>query len=164
MYHLEHNVVDMKKELPYPKDLYFEGEEDSMTLLSYTHGWTVFCPEKAIVYHSYTNNLSDSPEKYRPLHWEDHPGGDFNKNQFHIDKIKIGTKRTVEDYFKELNQFTYNYKQFELHYQPKNAFIFQLLDRDKKTIYTKHSPQITNNILQLDCKQELLIQPFLYYN
>ena len=30
----------------YPKDLYFEGEEDTMTLLSYTHGWTVFLPRK----------------------------------------------------------------------------------------------------------------------
>lgn len=147
---------------PYPKDLYFEGEEDSMTLLSYTHGWTVFCPEKAIVYHSYTNNLSDSPEKYRPLHWEDHPGGMPNANQFHVDKIKVGTKRTVEDYFKELNQFTDNYKQFELHYQPREGFIFQLFDRDKTTIYTKHSPQIMNNILEIDCTQELLHSAYSY--
>ena len=147
---------------PYPKDLYFEGEEDTMTLLSYTHGWTVFCPEKAIIYHSYTNNLSDSPEKYRPLHWEDHPGGMLNANQFHVDRIKVGTKRTVEDYFKELNQFTDNYKQFELHYQPREKFIFQLLDKDKKTIYTKYSPPISNNILEIDCTQELLHSAYSY--
>lgn len=147
---------------PYPSDLYFEGEEDTITLLSYTHGWTVFCPEKAIIYHSYTNNLPKSSEKYRPLHWEDNPEGLTNIKHFHMDRIKLGTKRTIEQYFKELNQFTDNYKQFELHYQPREAFIFQLLDINKNIIYTKYSPKISNNILEIDCTQQLLHSAYSY--
>ena len=151
------------KDSPYPGDLYFEGEEDQMTVLSYTHGWTVFCPEKAIVYHSYTNNLSDSPEKYRPLHWEDHPGGGSNK-AFNIRDVTLGNKRSIENYFMELNQFTDNYKQLELPTLPSydNIVFWQLLflDASNKALHTQMIHKIEKNVANITTDQQTLHQTY----
>ena len=151
------------KDSPYPGDLYFEGEEDQITVLSYTNGWTVFCPEKAIIYHSYTNNLKESDEKYRPLHWEDHPtGGPERDNRFDIYKLNIGSVRSIENYFKELNQFTDNYKKFELHYSPTYPFVFKLCDKFNKVIYKKYSSVLGDNVLNLECSQQELHNSYYY--
>lgn len=61
-------------EVPYDRDIYFKGEEDSLHLRSYTHGWDVFIPPLNVVYHDYNDNRLQSPTKVRPLHWEDHKG------------------------------------------------------------------------------------------
>ena len=134
-----------------------------MTVLSYTHGWTVFCPEKAIVYHSYTNNFSDSPEKYRPLHWEDHPGGGSNK-AFNIQDVTLGNKRSLENYFKELNQFTENYKQLELPTLPSydNIVFWQLifLDATNKVLHSQMIHKIEQNVANITTDQQTLHQTY----
>jgi len=151
------------KDAPYPGDLYFEGEEDQITVLSYTHGWTVFCPERAIIYHSYTNNLSDSPEKYRPLHWEDHPGAG-SKKSFNIQNLKLGNKRSLENYFKELNQFTENYKQLELPTLPQynNTLFWQLIffDVNNKQLHMQLIDKIEKHTANITTDQQTLHQTY----
>src|SRR5690606_31241175 len=36
------------KEVPYDPELYFEGEEDTLAVRSFTHGWDLFHPHRAI--------------------------------------------------------------------------------------------------------------------
>lgn len=52
-------------EVPYDPELYFEGEEITMAIRSFTHGYDLFHPHEIIVWHEYTRN-------YRVKHWDDH--------------------------------------------------------------------------------------------
>lgn len=51
-------------DVPYDPELYFSGEEDSMALRAFTHGYDLFVPHRSVIFHEYTR-------KYRPKHWED---------------------------------------------------------------------------------------------
>jgi hypothetical protein len=64
------------KEVPYNKDFYFGGEEDHLSIISFVKGWDVYVPESSTIWHDYTDTRIQSPKKYRPLYWEDHPGVD----------------------------------------------------------------------------------------
>jgi hypothetical protein len=55
------------KEVPYDPHLYFIGEETSLAVRLYTHGWDVFTPTDVLLYHDY----NDRPD--RPRHWHDRP-------------------------------------------------------------------------------------------
>lgn len=47
-------------------ELYFEGEEISLAVRAYTHGYDLFHPHRTTVYHHYGR-------EGRPKHWSDHP-------------------------------------------------------------------------------------------
>src|SRR5205823_4031879 len=53
------------REVPYDPDLYFIGEEITLTIRAYTHGYDLFHLAEIIVWHEYTR-------QYRTKHWEDH--------------------------------------------------------------------------------------------
>jgi Glycosyltransferase (GlcNAc) len=53
------------KEVPYDPNLYFMGEEASMTVRAFTHGYDLFHPSEVIVWHDYLRLAS-------PKHWDDH--------------------------------------------------------------------------------------------
>ena len=53
------------EEVPYDPDLYFLGEEITLTVRAYTHGYDLFHPSEVIVWHEYTR-------EYRTKHWDDH--------------------------------------------------------------------------------------------
>eukprot|EP01090_Pellita_catalonica_P007674 TRINITY_DN18270_c0_g1_i1.p1 TRINITY_DN18270_c0_g1~~TRINITY_DN18270_c0_g1_i1.p1 ORF type:complete len:342 (+),score=36.13 TRINITY_DN18270_c0_g1_i1:85-1110(+) len=61
--------AQMLKEVPYDKHLpfIFFGEESSMTVRLYTHGWDFFAPSEHIVYHlwkrDYRPNFRENPDK-----------------------------------------------------------------------------------------------------
>jgi hypothetical protein len=52
-------------EVPYEPNLYFIGEEITLAVRAFTHGYDLFHPGEAIVWHEYTRS-------YRPKHWDDH--------------------------------------------------------------------------------------------
>lgn len=52
-------------EVPYDPELYFLGEEITLAVRAFTHGYDLFHPSKLIAWHEYTRN-------YRPKHWDDH--------------------------------------------------------------------------------------------
>ena len=62
------------REVVYSTDFYFTGEEDHISVMSHVTGWDVYVPDTSTIWHDYTDNRIQSPKKYRPLHWEDHPG------------------------------------------------------------------------------------------
>lgn len=48
--------------------LYFHGEEITIAVRAFTHGYDLYHPHKVIVWHEYTRN-------YRRKHWDDHNDG-----------------------------------------------------------------------------------------
>lgn len=52
------------REVPYDPQGYFSGEEISLSVRAFTHGYDLFHPHKAVLWHAYGGN--------RPRHWEDH--------------------------------------------------------------------------------------------
>jgi hypothetical protein len=55
---------DVIKKVPYDPSLYFHGEEHTMMLRFFTHGYNVYCLNKVIVYHYYVRENSSR-------HWTD---------------------------------------------------------------------------------------------
>jgi hypothetical protein len=53
------------RDVPYDPELYFLGEEITLSVRAFTHGYDLFHPSQAIVWHEYTRN-------YRTKHWDDH--------------------------------------------------------------------------------------------
>lgn len=93
-------------EIPYDPYLYFHGEEVSLSVRAWTHGWDIYYPHKTAFYHYYTR--SDSTK-----HWEDDSEWsrleqksrqrirqlfkmDFINQDFEI--YGLGIQRTLEEY------------------------------------------------------------------
>jgi len=54
------------QEVPYDPHLYFFGEEITLAVRAWTHGWDFFYPNRPIIYTNWDR-------KYRKTHFEDHP-------------------------------------------------------------------------------------------
>jgi len=105
------NEMPFDPNLPY----LFTGEEILQSIRFYTHGWDVFTPNQNIVYHEYTR-------ANKPKIWTDNPTYSdvdaFNKVKKYLklvnedlkhipqsvsvnmDKYGLGTRRTLEEYWK----------------------------------------------------------------
>jgi glycosyltransferase involved in cell wall biosynthesis len=70
------------REAPYDPHLYFHGEEPTLALRLWTHGWDFFGPTEAIIWHQYGKTQ-------RPLHWEDDPQWD------RFDSVSLSRVRRV---------------------------------------------------------------------
>lgn len=81
--------IEVIKDVPYDKELYFTGEEPSMALRAYTRGIKLVSP---IVKYMYTNYSREVPS--RRLHWEDHPDwGSMNQKSYErLAKIMTGDR------------------------------------------------------------------------
>ena len=55
------------EEVPYDPEMYFDGEEDSLGLRSWTNGWDLYYPSLHVAFHRYER-------KNQTKHWDDHPG------------------------------------------------------------------------------------------
>jgi hypothetical protein len=107
-----HFAVDVQHDPNY----YFHGEEISIAVRAYTHGYDLFHPHKPVIWHEYTR-------KGRTKHWDDHTGAAGttnwgktnseshlrNRKLFEMDGLKkdidfgkydFGTERTLRDYEK----------------------------------------------------------------
>lgn len=66
--------------------LYFHGEEITLAVRAFTHGYDLFHPARPVIYHEYTRNG-------RPKHWDDHgrdSGRPFGASVFdHISKARV---------------------------------------------------------------------------
>ncbi|MEO6802040.1 MAG: GlcNAc-transferase family protein [Granulicella sp.] len=97
------------EEVPYDPELYFIGEEITMTLRAFTSGYDLFHPCNRIVWHDYVR-------AYAARHWEDHTSdnkverswGDLDLHSKEkvkrilagqpVDNCGLGTTRTIADY------------------------------------------------------------------
>jgi glycosyltransferase involved in cell wall biosynthesis len=98
------------KEVQHNPDFYFHGEEISIAVRAYTHGYDLFHPHKVIIWHEYTRNG-------RTKHWDDdkewwklnEKAHSLNRQLFAMDgnvrsghegKYGFGKERTLRDYEK----------------------------------------------------------------
>lgn len=99
---------DFMRDYKYDPNLYFAGDELSLTLRLYTNGYDIFHPGITILWHEYTR-------KSRIKHWEDHKlwyikDRESKKrirqltrvedNKIDLGIYDLGTERTIEDYEK----------------------------------------------------------------
>ena len=56
-------------DFPYDPALYFVGEEQSLSLRLFTHGWDIFHPPGMPIYHLYSPTGKDAAAP-RPMHWD----------------------------------------------------------------------------------------------
>jgi len=104
------------EEVRHDPDYYFHGEEISVAVRAFTHGYDLFHPHKVVCWHEYTREGRDK-------HWEDHDVDsdesagfvsvnnachfrnrtlfgmdDTDPHAFDFGKFGFGTERTLEDY------------------------------------------------------------------
>jgi hypothetical protein len=121
-------------EVPHDPELYFTGEEMSITVRAYTHGYTLFHPHIIIAWHEYTR-------KNRTKHWDDDKEWwqkDLHSKNHYLSiftnkgKYGIGSERTIEDYIKysginfldrnnNTNTFTYDDDKIETSNETSNV-------------------------------------------
>ena len=70
------------REVPHDPNYYFHGEEISIGVRAFTHGYDLFHPHRLIIWHEYTR-------KGRTKHWDDHTG---QKKQELVDKKDWGQR------------------------------------------------------------------------
>lgn len=98
------------KEVPHDPNYYFHGEEISVAVRAYTHGYDLFHPHKIICWHEYTR-------KNRTKQWDDDKSWHEKNSNCHLRNRKLfemdgekkdidfgiydfGKERTLEDYEK----------------------------------------------------------------
>lgn len=117
--HFAFSIGKFCTEVQHDPEYYFHGEEISIAVRAYTHGYDLFHPHKVIAWHEYTR-------KGRTKHWDDHQGPKKpkemkpwhvrnteshlrNRKLFEMDGLKkdidfgiydFGHERTVRDYEK----------------------------------------------------------------
>jgi hypothetical protein len=95
------------RDVPYDPHLYFHGEEISMAVRAYTHGYDLFHPHRSLIWHSYKRD-------YRDRHWDDHAAwykadqasfarvrallGISHRNGIHFGRYGLGKARSLRDY------------------------------------------------------------------
>jgi hypothetical protein len=74
---------DFVQEVPYDPELYFVGEEISLAVRAFTHGYDLFHPARHILWHDYTRTG-------RTKHWDDHTGEHGATTAWHErDKVSV---------------------------------------------------------------------------
>ena len=107
--HFFFTTSEFIKEVPYDPELYFIGEEITLTIRAFTHGYDLFHPPEVLVYHEYTR-------EGRTKHWDDHVKAQGVELEWHQrdasskEKVKrflaepfvgefgCGTARTFDEY------------------------------------------------------------------
>jgi len=108
--HFAFTLGSFCKEVKHDPNYYFHGEEISIAVRAFTHGYDIFYPHKVLVWHEYTR-------RGRTKQWDDDKGWgernrlshERNRKLFEMDGAKkdikfgiydFGTERTLQDYEK----------------------------------------------------------------
>jgi hypothetical protein len=98
-------------DIPYDPELYFTGEEITLAVRAFTHGYDLFTPSRLVTWHEYTRN-------FRRKHWGDHESANGDKSDLPwyerdassrakvqrfladpwLGKFGLGTARSFADY------------------------------------------------------------------
>jgi len=106
--HFAFSLGSFVKEVPHDPNYYFHGEEISIAVRAYTHGYDLFHPHKIIAWHEYTR-------RGRTKQWDDDKSWGNKNSESHLRNRKLfemdglekdidfgiydfGTERTLEDY------------------------------------------------------------------
>lgn len=106
--HFAFTIGDFAVEVQHDPEYYFHGEEISIAVRAYTHGYDIFHPHKVVCWHEYTR-------KGRTKQWDDDKdwvaknnychlknrklfGMDGEKQDIDFGKYGFGKERTLQDY------------------------------------------------------------------
>jgi len=106
--HFAFSLGSFVEEVPHDPNYYFHGEEISIAVRAYTHGYDLFHPHKIIAWHEYTR-------RGRTKQWDDDKSWGNKNSESHLRNRKLfemdglekdidfgiydfGTERTLEDY------------------------------------------------------------------
>jgi hypothetical protein len=150
---------EFSTEVQHDPEFYFHGEEISITVRSYTHGYDLFHPHKVLIWHEYTR-------KGRTKQWDDDKDWYLRNTACHVKNRQLlgvdgekydgdysewfGTERTIQDYEKYagirfesrgIQQETINKK------YPPNTYNFETGEEWKESFSTifKHCIDINYN-------------------
>ncbi len=91
--HFAFTIGEFAKEVQHDPEYYFHGEEISIAVRAYTHGYDLFHPHKVICWHEYTR-------KGRKKQWDDDPTWFKKNDRCHLKNRKLfemdGEKRDVD--------------------------------------------------------------------
>jgi glycosyltransferase involved in cell wall biosynthesis len=147
--HFCFTLGEFSKEVQHNPEYYFHGEEISVGVRAYTHGYDLFHPHKVLIWHEYTR-------KGRTKQWDDDPkwgdknfkshltnrklfGMDGEEQEGHDGKYGFGSERTLKDYEKyagilfskrAIQQYTIDKK------DPPNPYIYENEDEWIKSFAT----------------------------
>jgi glycosyltransferase involved in cell wall biosynthesis len=107
--HFAFTLGQFCKEVPHDPEYYFHGEEISIAVRAYTHGYDLFHPHRTVIWHEYTR-------KGRTKQWDDDSQWVARNNNSHLKNRKLfgmdgelmvdmgkygfGKTRTLQDYEK----------------------------------------------------------------
>lgn len=78
--HFAFTIGQWMKEVPYDPNLYFHGEEITMAVRSFTHGYDLLAPHQVVCWHFYGRDQNIR-------HWQDH---DFSmRDQISFERVKM---------------------------------------------------------------------------
>lgn len=100
------------EDVPYDPEIYFHGEEATLAVRLWTHGWDLFTPNRHVIYHDY------SKRENRVRHWEDDTdwsslnrasmrrvrhllgmaGEEDGERPAGLEEFGLGTERTLDAY------------------------------------------------------------------
>lgn len=108
--HFCFTLGQFSKEVQHNPNFYFHGEEISIAVRAFTHGYDLFHPHRVVIWHEYTRNgrvkqWDDDKEWYKKnenAHLLNRKlfGMDGETQQGHDGKYGLGTQRTLRDYEK----------------------------------------------------------------
>lgn len=117
-------------EIPHDPNYYFHGEEISIGVRAYTHGYDLFHPNEIILWHEYTR-------EYRTKHWSDHPEWtELNKQSHKRNRILFGMEEGVIDF----QEFGFGNKRTLKEYQDYSGIDFKNRRIQKSTLENKFPP------------------------
>lgn len=165
------------EEVRHDPEFYFYGEEISITVRAFTHGYDLYHPHKVICWHEYTRSA-------RFKHWEDHDknkqyiegikkswlerdhyslkrnrvlfGMEHDNNITIKDRYNFGTSRTLQEYERYAG----------INFQKKEVSIYTLLGKQPPTPYNEnYVPGENPQSLQIvTINKEVKIEPELIQN
>lgn len=91
-------------DVPYDPEIYFGGEEISLAVRAFTHGYDLFYPNENLIWHRYDHGV--------PLHWDDNPDRHTQLHETAVERLRLllsdrgtglgpvglGTTRSLADY------------------------------------------------------------------
>ena len=92
------------QDVPYDPNLFFRGEEITMTIRAYTHGYDFFHPHKIILWHEYTRPKAPKNHNAALMNQAHHRTNVFlglsgeNRDSIDFRPYGLGTARTFADY------------------------------------------------------------------
>ncbi|MGE3190698.1 MAG: WlaTC/HtrL family glycosyltransferase, partial [Vicinamibacterales bacterium] len=108
--HFLFTIGDFVREVPYDPELYFIGEEITLAVRAYTHGYDLFHPTEVIVWHEYTREYREhkhwtdhNHDKGVTVAWHERDRASLDRvRQFlrepHVGPFGLGTVRTFAEY------------------------------------------------------------------